>query len=477
MVIACSKYDLYLSTLHFLLQEDKKILFYYPPKTDFDTQMKNVGLSEAIVKFTDTFNADQLCEALHTQKTRQLYHQAERGFWMVMVIMNKCVRKSYCSIILLVDAFVETVTIPFVAKVKDGTEYLEYQSDDVQDNVYLAVLKQSYQMFRLFKGSFNAILNSKGGDIVHLKQKLDHFFSRYLLTLKLNHSDILDVFQGIQFLPLDKQTFLRVQCFVNLIEAMFAQVKYTAFLYNDQLVWSGLEPEDMQVVYRYLVTSLLPAHLETELQGGSMPRHPTSPFSSTHYGRFVTGPANLQDTSGHIGKVPKVYINNDLAPELYHLVVYRSLSATVCMFIEGTLHLTIDLFKRLDIFLGPQLTKLVSEVAEQCSRQATSSSTNSVDPSPKFVYFNKLNLAQKSTVHLDSRRTGNVAVTPEVLRLLADINADKARMSTTGETILKTMSDYWVVGKLSNLREFYVVIHQKNANLIEINGKYIYTSD
>jgi len=48
-----------------------------------------------------------------------------------------------------------------------------------------------------------------------------------------------------------------------------------------------------------------------------------------------------------------------------------------------------------------------------------------------------------------------------------------SRMSTTGEIILKTMSDYWVVGKLSNLREFYVVIHQKNANLIEINGKNI----
>lgn len=48
-----------------------------------------------------------------------------------------------------------------------------------------------------------------------------------------------------------------------------------------------------------------------------------------------------------------------------------------------------------------------------------------------------------------------------------------SRMSTTGEIILKTMSDYWIVGKLSNLREFYVVIHQKNANLIEINGKNI----
>lgn len=34
------------------------------------------------------------------------------------------------------------------------------------------------------------------------------------------------------------------------------------------------------------------------------------------------------------------------------------------------------------------------------------------------------------------------------------------------------MSDYWVVGKLSNLREFYVVIQQKNANIIEIDGQY-----
>lgn len=91
--------------------------------------------------------------------------------------------------------------------------------------------------------------------------------------------------------------------------------------------------------------------------------------------------------------------------------------------------MNLDLFKRLDIFLGPHLTTLVSEVAEHCSRQAASSNTNSVDPSPKFVYFNKLNLAQKSTVHLDNRRSGNVAVTSEVLRLLADINADKTRYS------------------------------------------------
>ena len=39
-----------------------------------------------------------------------------------------------------------------------------------------------------------------------------------------------------------------------------------------------------------------------------------------------------------------------------------------------------------------------------------------------------------------------------------------------GETIIKTCTDCWVVGKKSDQREFYVVLNQKNANLIEING-------
>jgi hypothetical protein len=46
------------------------------------------------------------------------------------------------------------------------------------------------------------------------------------------------------------------------------------------------------------------------------------------------------------------------------------------------------------------------------------------------------------------------------------------RLNEAGEIIIKTMSDYWVIGKLSNLREFFVVIQQKSASIIEIDGKY-----
>jgi len=46
---------------------------------------------------------------------------------------------------------------------------------------------------------------------------------------------------------------------------------------------SGLEQEDMRIMYKYLTTSLFPTHLEQELQGGT-----TSPAriqGGVHYGK------------------------------------------------------------------------------------------------------------------------------------------------------------------------------------------------
>ncbi|XP_076167740.1 vacuolar fusion protein CCZ1 [Ptiloglossa arizonensis] len=424
-------------------EEEKKILYYYPER-DLDVQIKNIGLSEAIIKFAESFNPGQPCDYCHTHKTRQIYYQPEPNFWMVMI-----------------------VGVPYVSKEKDGNNYIEYQNDEISSSICQAILKQAYVMFRLFMGSFNTIINEpECGSTTLLKHKLEHFYSRYLLSLKLNNSDILDVFQGLQFLPLDKITFLRVQCFMNLIEAMFSQVKYTAFLYNDQVVWSGLEPEDMQVVYNYLVGTLLPAHLEKELHGGSMPRNSPSPFTTSHYGKFVTGPSSINDPN-LIGKSPTVFINYSTEPISLYLVVYRALSATICLFVDSKTNLLIDFFKSLDSFLGPQLTTLVSSVAEQCTKHVIVTPESCT----KYLYFNKLNLAYKSTIHVGNRRCSNVLTTPEVLRVITDIYNDTNKLKEAGEIIIKTMSHYWVIGKLSNLREFFVVIQQKSASIIEIEDE------
>lgn len=63
------------------------------------------------------------------------------------------------------------------------------------------------------------------------------FKLQYLLTLKLPYCDVLDIMQGMQLMPLDALSFLKVQTFVNLLEATFPIIQKTSFLYNELLVW------------------------------------------------------------------------------------------------------------------------------------------------------------------------------------------------------------------------------------------------
>ncbi|RXG56315.1 Vacuolar fusion protein CCZ1-like protein [Armadillidium vulgare] len=91
--------------------EHEKLLYYYPKNENLDTQVRNVGLAEAITRFArlrkteigkfkqtilnvrpiikNTFNKQEDCESLHTQKSHQVYYQAEPNIWMVMFLFSK----------------------------------------------------------------------------------------------------------------------------------------------------------------------------------------------------------------------------------------------------------------------------------------------------------------------------------------------------------------------------------------------------
>lgn len=58
-----------------------------------------------------------------------------------------------------------------------------------------------------------------------------------------------------------------------------------------------------------------------------------------------------------------------------------------------------------------------------------------------------------------------------VVALIGECNWLSHRVDEDEEIIVKAMTDYWVVGKKSDQRELYVILNQKNANLIEVNGK------
>lgn len=143
------------------------------------------------------------------------------------------------------------------------------------------------------------------------------------------------------------------------------------------------------------------------------------------------------------------------------------------MFIAASQELTIDIFIELNTFLSQNLTSVVSGIAEYCYKLQLAAPTTMSETTPRFIYFNKFNLAYKSSVHLDNKQCGNITCTKDSLKLMADMNGRKSYLGNSGETIMKTMNDYWVVGKTSNCREFYVALQQKNASLIDISGKYL----
>jgi len=408
-------------------EEEEKILYFYPCGVSLDSKIRQIGLCEAVIKFTQTFT-DEPSESVHTQKTRQLYFQPEPDFCIVM-----------------------TLNIPYVERVNEAANSasLEYQEDDVEDHVYRALLQQSYHTFRLFNGTFQHILSKS--DVNGLKQRLEHFYQKYLPAVRLSQADILDVFNGIQFQPLDKNAYLRIQCFVNQLEAAIPEIVYSVFLYHDFLVWSGLEQDDIRVLYCYLTTNLFPAFVEVDTAS-----------------RFLLGPPNMSDET-NIGRIPRVHLNTaDEAGECY-LVVYRMFSATMCLLVDGSCQITFEFLKKIDQHLGSHLGFVASDIAEQASKKPQLSLA---ETQFRYVYYNHTNLAQKTSLHIGgSRRVANAPV--EILRLIADMNLDlNVKMEVDdGELIVKTSTDCWVVGKKCDQREVYIVINQKNANLIEITDE------
>lgn len=71
------------------------------------------------------------------------------------------------------------MSLPSVTKVKDGVNNVEKLEDNLLDNVYEAVLKQTYYMYRLFHGSF-----SSTKDIKLFKTKLEVFYNIVSLAKK-----------------------------------------------------------------------------------------------------------------------------------------------------------------------------------------------------------------------------------------------------------------------------------------------------
>lgn len=421
--------------------EEEKIMLYIPQEENIDRKNNAVGICQALAQFCETFNPSHCCECLITQKTKQFFCNPENNFWIVM-----------------------TLSIPYIEKVVKDQKITEYFADDIQPSIGEAVLQQAYDMFVLFNGVFQYIFERYG--LQALKERFEFFYTRYLQTLNFGQLDLLDVYQGILYLPLEKSDFLKVQCFSNLIENTFMSIRHLCVMHNEQLLWTTLKCENMKILYKYLTTSLFPAFVQTDSDTINGIRNSQSQGTFPNPGRFLTAPMDMVTSSNALPKrSPRVFIDVDDKTVELHLLVYKANNSILCLMVDLQT-LNSEFCSRLHNFVGPQLGSLSSIITEQTNKRISLSS----DQQYRFVYFNSTNLAIKSSIHA-KRLSAIVSVAPDIMRLLVDIHRDLDKSKDGGEIITKTLADCWVVGRRSGSREFFVILNQKNASLVEISDE------
>lgn len=122
--------------------------------------------------------------------------------------------------------------------------------------------------------------------------------------------------------------------------------------------------------------------------------------------------------------------------------------------------------KKIDRVLEAKVSQLASDIGEQINKKSAGSSSDGGGTGTfRYVYHNHMNLATKSTAHGSGQ-----SLPAEVMKTIVDMHIDMKKCRS-GELVVKTSQDHWVVGRSGDGREFYVIVSHKNANLVEVTDE------
>lgn len=82
---------------------------------------------------------------------------------------------------------------------------------------------------------------------------------------------LVDLFRGVDFLPLDSVNYLRIENLIGQLKEAFPQVAETMFLYQERLLAYSVPKSDLPVLFKYLTQNLLHMSLRAELQPEQQP--------------------------------------------------------------------------------------------------------------------------------------------------------------------------------------------------------------
>ncbi|CAF3176587.1 unnamed protein product [Rotaria sp. Silwood2] len=411
-------------------QEDRKILYYYPFDVNLNRQIRTIGYCEGLVKFTETFGFDESFETVHFQKTRLLFHKVENDTCIAM-----------------------TLHIPVIERKKDDKLLTEYYDENINDRIMLPILKMSYRYFVLQHGTISTVIQHGGVEELRntLKQHFDKFIQHHLHTI-IRDTTLDASYIGIQFLPIEKKLYLKLQSTLRRLELRFSSLKETLFLYKDQLIWSGLSQDDTSLVYSFFRLYYWP-HIKTLLNSS------TSQYLTID---TTASPADelLISTNSTSEIYQAFFLGNPPIPYRV-LVININLVTIFCFFHDDD-----DIINNEDVntqivdALRKDLDTMIPNFEEHLRKKYPVT-----DNTVRTIYYNKINMAHSSTIDWTREPITSMA---GIMNTLAE---DMQWFHPSGEIMVKRENDPWIIAKRSDMRELLIVVNHKNANLKEISDK------
>jgi hypothetical protein len=409
--------------------EELKLIYYYyynSCEVSIEQKVSDCGLAEGLINFVNNFKtqSNDLCQSLHAIKTRLIFYELETNYWSVICL-----------------------SIPYsVLKTnEDSNQIIEYHNEEINDTFIKLMLTNIYQHFRLINGPIDKLWSNVGQNRDLFLGICNQFFDNIIPQIKLSPINLIEIYSAIQYLPLDNITFMSTQSFVNHVTCIDSKaIRYTMFLYNDQLVCSSLKLNDTKTVYNYLINFIIPDAVCEEISGQQSVK------------------------TRWIKKGFKVYLHES-EDKFYEMNLYRSINgATVVLFLSQP---NDDLLAKCDALMCTRIIGLTTKLAEIAIKINATNNLNCESvpkESFKFVYFNSSNSAFKSNISplFDQRKISD----SEFVKLVIDIESDlKTSISSNNvcEIISKTTNDSWLIVHHSDSRTLFSMLNHKNANLIE----------
>ena len=256
------------------------------------------------------------------------------------------------------------------------------------------------------------------------------FFLKYIeKKLNIRDCDIMNTFNGIHFMSLDRTIYLKIQSLLNLLEEKVPLVNKTVVMYCDQVIWSGLEQQDISLIYNYL-KDLVNSNLNNNnnlqqsnnnannnglvrfLIDESIRKQALKTTVSPTTSKSTNDSPSSIDNNNEYYEFEKVHLGQKF--EKYYLIPYNLSKLTFFIFIQVNQQFKLNILNKIDETLAPNMISILQDISEQ--RNLLQQEEKEI----KYIYFNRLNLAQKSTLNLNNSKD-----TPKyIINLISQLSKD-----------------------------------------------------